>query len=62
MADALIVIDVSTNQRGKDARICDLANCWFVRSFLRSLSEKRCLVVVTTAEERVESDTLWKDE
>ena len=33
-----------------------------VRSFLRSLSEKRCLVVVTTAEERVKSDTLWKDE
>jgi hypothetical protein len=34
MADALIVIDVSTNQRGKDARICDLANCWFVPSFV----------------------------
>ena len=34
MADALIVIDMSTNQRGKDARICDLANCWFVPSFV----------------------------
>jgi hypothetical protein len=33
-----------------------------VRSFLRSLSEERCLVVVTTAEEMVKSDTLWKDE
>ena len=33
-----------------------------VRSFLRSLSEERCLGVVTTAEEMVKSDTLWKDE
>ena len=61
MADALIVIDVSTNQRGKDARICVFFEL-LVRSFLRILSEERCLGVVTTAEERVKSDTLWKGE
>ena len=33
-----------------------------VRSFFRRLSEKRCLGAVTSAEERVKSGTLWKDE